>query len=55
MVCPVPSSNFEALSPTCIVISSAALTNSFEVGLAMESSTLTNLFAVARVVLSFVF
>ena len=43
MVRPVPSSNFEALSPTCIVISSAAFTYSFEVGLAMESSTLTNI------------
>ena len=45
----------QLVSPTCKVISSAVFTNSFAVGLAMESSTLTNLLAVARLVPSLLF
>ena len=41
--------------PTCIVISLSVFTNSFAVGLAMMSSTLTNLLAVGRLVPSLPF
>ena len=45
----------QLVSPTCRVISSAVFTNSFAVGLAMESFVLTNLFAVVRLAPSLLF